>query len=85
MELTFCHSGYTGPLREEATQQFAFRLQRDVRLKSPLNLGPVFCGQGYSRGGEGVSLWGAGERLTAFSNSAVIDNRLCEESPAQPG
>lgn len=51
----------------------------------------MFCGQEYGRAREGASLRGAEDRLPGtfkiivFPDSLVIDNRLCEESPAQPG
>lgn len=73
----------------EQTMQITFLL-RETRGKSFLDPRPVFRGQGYGRAGEGASLCGAGERLPGifqiivFPNSLVIDNRLCEESPAQP-
>ena len=69
----------------------AERLELKSSPESIQPSGPVFCKQGYGRGGKGTSLCGAGKslpgifKLIAFSNSIVTDNRLCEESPAQPG
>lgn len=91
MELTFCHLGHTGPLTEQTMQQCAFYCRMTGGKTLPGSEADVLLTGIDSRARERASLCGAGDRLPgifkvlAFSNSPIIDNRLCEESPVQPG